>query len=113
MEKDTFLLVDRLKEISASFVKDGWITVYESVHKDMPIGDLIYSCVVHANHLSKYLKNRDWGIHHGREGKPSVFSTFKKGKEKMKYEAFGEKGLEPFLFYRFFSHNKERYIDIS
>jgi hypothetical protein len=68
---------------------------------------------VHANHLKTYLKDRDWGIHHGREGKPSIITTFRKGKEITRYRPFRDKGLEPFIFYKSFTHNGERYIDIS
>src|SRR3954465_3796885 len=111
MEKDKFLLVDRIKNINTSFIENGWITIFESVHEGFQVGDLIYCCIVHANHVKAYLKDRDWGIHHGREGKPSIITTFRGGKEVTTYHSFGDKGLEPFIFYKSFPYNGQRYID--
>ena len=30
MDKATFLLSDKIKRIESSFIKDGWITIYEN-----------------------------------------------------------------------------------
>ncbi|HUC82971.1 MAG TPA: hypothetical protein VMR70_18830 [Flavisolibacter sp.] len=113
MKKDYFLLKDRIAQIEASFLKEGWLTIYEQDGADHSDQRLIFCCLVSPNLMASYKQNRDWVIEPGSEGKPTVMSTFVRGRWKSKYQTYADKGIEPFLFSRRFSHNREHYIDLS
>ena len=114
MKDNWFLLEDRLKQIGSSFSKDGWVTIYESIHTNDD-QCLIFCCLVDHKTKNNYLKDRDWGVSPGHEGKPSIISTYSKGKEITKYHTFSEKGIEPFIFIKHFSfeNQTDKYIDVS
>ncbi len=108
MDKETFLLTDKIKLIESSFVKDGWLTIYESYHPDNNDSTLIYCCLVDSKRIKAYRQNTDWVIQCGSEGKPTIWGDGK-------YQTNGEKGIEPFLFSKHFnfSGGHESYLDIS
>lgn len=117
-ERDHFLIKDKISEIESLFIKDGWLTVYETNHLDRSDLDdqlLIYCGLIDSKQFPEFRKNYDWEISPGSEGKPSIISTFNKGKSKTKYYTNSDKGIEPFIFSRFFqlSEGSDRYIDIS
>lgn len=103
MDKDYFLIQDRLKQLETTFIKDGWITVYESTEDD-----LIYCCLVHNTKIDEYKLKTDWVIRPYYEGKPAVFGDGT-------YKTYSEEGYEPFIFIKHFIFNDggEKYIDIS
>ena len=103
MDKDYFLIQDRLKQLETTFIKDGWITVYESTEDD-----LIYCCLVHNTKINEYKLKTDWVIRPYSEGKPAVFGDGT-------YKTYSEEGYEPFIFIKHFNFNDggEKYIDIS
>lgn len=115
MDKETFLLTDKVKLIESSFIKDGWVTIYESFHSSNDDQTLIYCCIVDNKRIKSYKLNRDWGIHNGSEGKPSIFESYKNGKSVTTYQTNSEKGIEPFLFSKHFNFNDghDAYVDIS
>lgn len=103
MEIDNFLLKDRIQQIETTFIKDGWLTIYEST-----IDDLIYCCLVHNSKINDYNSSTDWVIRPYSEGKPAVFGDGT-------YKTYSDDGYEPFLFVKHFIFNDgdERYVDIS
>jgi hypothetical protein len=103
MDKEYFLIQDRLKQLETTFIKDGWITIYEST-KD----DLVYCCLVHNSKIDEYKSNTDWVIRPYYEGKPAVFGDGT-------YKTYSEEGFEPFIFIKHFNFNDgdEQYVDIS
>ncbi|WP_143306155.1 hypothetical protein [Chitinophaga vietnamensis] len=110
MEKDTFNLIKAYKEIENKFTKDGWIDICR------PPGDLddsLYCCLVKPEALKDYLKSHQWGIHKGEEGRPCIIGQYEEGEWKSIYQSFSEKDFEPFLYYKYFTHIDERYIDVS
>lgn len=109
---DLFLLKQQKARINKTFIKDGWITVYESSGEHFDSA-LIYACLVEQTHVKEFMETSNWGIRPGSEGKPSVFGSTCDGKSVSEYKPFGEEHLEPVIFCKFFSHNKERYVDIS
>ncbi len=110
--EEIFSLDAQQNEINKRFIGSGWIEVYRAdFGGNVDAG--VYCCLVKPKYLSEYLKNRDWGIHWGSEGHPSIISHYKNGKSVTEYFTFGEKGLEPFVYPRWFSHVKEKYVDIS
>lgn len=114
MDKEKFLFVDEIKQIQSSFIKDGWVTIYEcSNTKDDQY--LVYCCLVDSKTIKKYKQDREWMIYPTMEGKPSIISTYPNGKEQIKYYTYDEKGVEPFIFVRDFSFAdvKDKYVDIS
>ncbi len=108
MDRETFLLSDKIKLIETSFVKNGWVTIYESFNPDNNDSALIYCCLVDSKKIKKYKQDTDWVIQNGSEGKPTIRGDGK-------YETNGEKGIEPFLFSKHFnfSGGHESYLDIS
>ncbi len=108
MNKETFLLSDRIKEIKSSFIKDGWVTIYENLHEDKNDESLIFCCLVSSKEIKSYRTNNEWEIVCGSEGKPTVWGNGK-------YQTFERKGIEPFLFFKRFCANdiEESYVDIS
>jgi len=114
MTTDKFLFTDIIETIGTKFIEKGWIKIYDSTNEEED-ESLIYCCIVSSRKLKEYLKDNDWKIHLGSEGKPSVYSTFKNGKEIHKYETYAEKGIEPFFFWRSFNFNggHDKYIDVS
>jgi hypothetical protein len=114
MTTDKFLFNDIIAMIDTKFIEKGWIKIYESTNEEDD-ESLIYCCIVSSRKLNGYLQNNDWNIHLGREGKPSVYTSFKNGKEIHKYETYSEKSIEPFLFWRSFKFNDgyDKYIDLS
>ena len=115
MNRETFLLTDRVKLIESCFIKDGWATIYESFHPNDYDQTLIYCCIVDSKRIKAYKLNRDWGIQNGSEGKPSIFESYKNGKSVTTYQTYSEKGIEPFLFSKHFNFNDghDVYVDIS
>ncbi len=109
---DNFLLKQQTARIAKTFIKDGWITIYESSGEHFD-STLIYACLVKQEHLTEFIETRDWGLTPGSEGKPSIFASIRDGISVSEYKPFGEDHLEPLIFSKFFSHNKERYVDIS
>lgn len=115
MDKETFLLRDRIKQIEASFIKDGWVTIYDGYDSCKDDQTLIYCCLVDSTRIKKYKLDSDWVIQIGSEGKPSIFESYKNGKSVTTYETFSDKGIEPFLFSKHISFNGgyDSYVDIS
>jgi hypothetical protein len=103
MELDYFLIKERIKQLETTFIKDGWLTIYESSEDD-----LIYCCLVHTSKLEEYKSNTDWVIRPYYEGKTAVFGDGT-------YKTYSEDGYEPFIFIKHFNFNNggEKYIDIS
>lgn len=113
-EKERMLFNDKIQDIDKSFIKDGWITVYLNKHKECD-QLYIFCCIVDSTRIKTYKLKTDWGIHPGHEGKPTIWSSFKKGKQVDKYHTYSEKGIEPFLFSKSFRFDggNEKYVDIS
>lgn len=103
MEKNYFLITERIKQIETTFIKEGWLTIYESA-KD----DLIYCCLVDSSKIEDYKNQTDWVIRPYSEGKPAVYGDGT-------YKTYSEDGFEPFIFIKHFHFNggDEQYIDIS
>lgn len=103
MELDYFLIKERIKQLETTFIKDGWLTIYESSEDD-----LIYCCLVYNSKIEEYKSNTDWVIRPYYEGKPAVFGDGT-------YKTYSEDGYEPFIFIKHFNFNNggEKYIDIS
>lgn len=110
--ENVFGLESQHAEINKRFIDAGWIEVYRSSNNDS-VDSGIYCCLVKPDYLEKYLEDRDWGIHWGSEGHPSIITQYKNGQSVTEYHTFSEEGLEPFIFPRWFNHVKERYVDIS
>lgn len=110
MDKKYFLIEDRLNQLETTFIKDGWITIYESTEDD-----IIYCCLVHNSKINEYRAKTDWVIRPSYEGKPSIIKSSKDGKSKTTYQTYSENGFEPFIFIKHFNSNEgnEKYIDIS
>ncbi|WP_414846725.1 hypothetical protein [Chryseobacterium sp. IT-36CA2] len=113
MEEDLFSLNEQHNLINKRFIKDGWITVYCGHNEGEGVDSCIYSLLVKPEYLSKYMENRNWGIHCGSEGHPSIITHYKDGSSITEYYRFAEEGMEPFVFPKWFSHNRERYVDVS
>ena len=60
MEKDYFLLKDRVNLIEASFLKDGWLTIYELGGGDHADQCLIFCCLVSSKRMVSYKEDRNW-----------------------------------------------------
>ena len=109
MEKDDFLLKDKVKQIESNFlIKNGWLKIYEYDSKGCDDSSDIYCCLISNDKVEKYSKDYSWPLCRGSEGKPSVYGD-------NTYQSNGEDGLEPFLFYKTFSLKEEevRYIDVA
>jgi hypothetical protein len=109
MEKDYFLLEDKIKEIESKFsIKNGWLKIYEDDSKDFDDSSAIYCCLISNNKVEKYSKKYSWPLTMGYEGKPSLYGD-------NTYKTNDEKGLEPFLFYKTFSlpETSIKYIDVA
>lgn len=115
MDRETFLLTDRIKQIESFFIKDGWATIYESSAPDNNDQALIYCCLVDSKRIGAYKLDSNWVIQNGSEGKPSIIESYKNGKSLIKYQTYSDKGIEPFIFSKHFSFNNghDSYIDIS
>lgn len=115
MDKIFFLLEDKIKLIELSFIKNGWITIYESNSGPNDSSELVYCCIVEHNSIDYYISTSDWIIEPGSEGKPSIISSFKDDQWISEYHSNAQNGIEPFIFSKHFTYNggHEAYIDIS
>lgn len=113
MDNDYFLLKDRIKQIESSFIKDGWLTIYETNEGSNIDQCLIFCSIVHPKKMKTYQNDTDWIIQPGSEGKPCIIGTRKNGKWINSYQTQADEGIEPFIYSRWFTHKQERYIDIS
>ena len=113
MDKDRFLLKDRLAEIEKSFIKDGWLTIYQVEHQDDDDQSSIYCCIVHNDQIDNYMTHKNWVISPGYEGSPAIFGGFGE-KSESTYQKYSEEGFEPFLFNKhfIFSEGSDRYTDV-
>src|SRR5690606_39971075 len=110
MDKEYFLMQDRLKQIKTSFIEAGWITIYESTEDDD-----VYCYLVDNSKIDACKSKTSWDIMPSNEGKPSIITTFKEGKSKTTYQTYADNGFEPFIFIKHFNFNDgyEQYVDIS
>lgn len=108
MDKEVFLLTDKIKLIQSSFIKDGWVTIYENSPPGNDDQSLIYCCIVDSERIKTYRRDSDWVIHPSSEGKPAVYGDGT-------YKTHSEEGIEPFIFSKHFTFNngQESYLDIS
>ncbi len=109
MEKDYFLLKDKIKEIESKFViKNGWLKIFEGSPQISDDSYGVYCCLVSNKYVDIYNKDYSWPLYMGREGKPSVYGD-------NSYKTYDKDGLEPFLFYKSFSlpETHVNYFDIS
>ncbi|MCY1719218.1 hypothetical protein OU798_02640 [Prolixibacteraceae bacterium Z1-6] len=109
MEKEYFLLEDKIKEIESKFlIKNGWLKIYENDSKTLDDTSGLYCCLVSDDKLEKYSEDYSWPLSKGSEGKPTVYGD-------NTYKTYDEDGLEPFLFYKYFSFQEtsEKYIDVA
>lgn len=115
MNKETFLLDNRIKEIKTLFIKDGWVTIFEKDPFNETCRTLIFCCLVDSKRLKNYQEHTDWVIGPEREGKPAIITYFRKGKSINTYETYSDKGFEPFIFAKNFSFDGgyDSYVDIS
>ncbi|KPE52948.1 hypothetical protein [Chryseobacterium indologenes] len=113
MKEDLFMLHEQHTLIKQRFIKDGWITVYHGYHEEEKVNSGIYCLLVKPEYLTTYMESRNWGIHWGSEGHPSVITQYNEGSSITEYYRFGDEGMEPFVYPKWFSHNKERYVDVS
>ncbi|WP_343624117.1 hypothetical protein [Flavobacterium lindanitolerans] len=113
MDKDKFLLKDKLAVIEKSFTKDGWITISLRDYKDDDDSSTIYCCIVHDDKIEEYRNNRNWIISPGSEGSPSIFGGIGKDAESY-YQKYAEEGIEPFLFDKdfIFADGRDEYMDV-
>lgn len=115
MDKDYFLLCDRIKQIEESFIKDGWVTIYDSYDASEDDETLIFCCLVDSKRIKKYKLDTDWIIQNGSEGKPTITSFNNNGISGVTYQTYSDKGIEPFLFSKHFSFcdGNDSYVDVS
>ncbi len=113
MKEEIFSLKAKHDLIDRRFISDGWITVYHHHQEGEEVNSGIYCLLVKPDYLDKYMETRDWGIHWGSEGHPSIVTHFQDGAPVTEYFRFAKEGLEPFIFPKWFSHVNERYVDIS
>lgn len=115
MDKETFLLADRIKQIKSSFIENGWVTIYESVQVENETNILIYCALVNKKRIKEYRNNREWKIFPTSEGKPCISSTLKNEKRVLTYKSYDEYSLEPFIFSKHFNFDggHDSYIDIA
>lgn len=109
MEKEYFLLKDKIEGIKSKFlIKNGWLKIYENDWKNIDDTSLLYCCLVSNEKIIKYSEDDRWPLTMGSEGKPSVYGD-------NTYKTYDEEGLEPFLFCKYFSFKEtdEKYIDIA
>lgn len=108
MDQRIFFLEDSLKEISNRFIKGGWVDIFRNAD-EYSAGVFCY--LVKEDHLEKQLKTREKGIWKGSEGRPSVGTFNLSDGSVTRYSSFGDPGLEPFLYSKYFP--AEKYIDVS
>lgn len=108
MDRETFLLSDKIELIKTTFIKNGWVTVYESYRPEIKDQTLIYCCLVNSKRIKAYRQDTNWVIQYGHEGKPIIWGNGK-------YQSNGEAGIEAFLFAKYFNFNGggDFYVDIS
>lgn len=111
MNSDTFKLTTKLQEIKRSFKDRGWISISRFSQGEVDSG--IFCCIVERRAIKNFLLSKNWGVQPTSEGKPSIITRHKNGKEVTNYEKFADKGIEPFLFKRSFHHLNDSYIDVS
>src|ERR1700743_3082645 len=101
MTTEQFLLEDKIKEIQATYSKNGWIVLYEST-RDEDYSFLVYPCLVAGNKVKGYKTGSKWMVEPGYEGRPSVFSGYSNEKDRASYHSYSDKGVEPFIYFRRF-----------
>ena len=109
MDKNYFLLEDKIKEIDANFlIKNGWLKIYEDDSENRDDFAKIYCSLISNDKVSKYSEDENWPFEMGEEGKPAVGIG-------NTYKSNFEEGVEPFLFYKDFSFIEEsiEYIDVA
>lgn len=108
IDKNTFLLEDRIKTIESNFIEKGWVKAYESCSKSLSDQGGIYCYLIEKSHRQQSEEKYSWAFTMGYEGKPSVYGD-------NSYKSNDHKGVEPFIFYRSFPliENYDSYFDIS
>ena len=107
MDKESFLFNDKLENVNSKFVKNGWVTIYDS-SSDNNDSSLIYCCLIDKQKKEESFENHSWHLHIGSEGKPSIWGD-------NTYTTNAEEGIEPFLVHREFSltDRYDSYFEVS
>lgn len=107
MEKNNFLLDNKIEDIERSFCNSGWLTIFDYDDND-EVHSRIFCCLIDKNQKQDFIKGYSPPIWMGRERKSVVYGD-------NTYKTYGHNGLEPFLFYRNFPtlENRDSYIDVS
>lgn len=113
MNGEIFSLKKQHDLISQRFISNGWITAYRGHHQGEEVDSGIYCLLVKPEYLAQYTETRDWGIHWGSEGHPSIITHYRGGTSTTEYFRFADEGMEPFVYPKWFNHVKERYVDVS
>ena len=108
MDKNTFLLEDKIKQIELNFIDKGWIVAYENDSTSLKDQSGIYCYLIKSSYRQKSEDSYSWDLNMGREGKPSVYGD-------NTYESNEHKEIEPFLFHRTFPllESYDSHFDIS
>lgn len=109
MQKDYFLLTDKIAEIESRFTSpDGWLKIFGNDTIDYKDSAGIFCYLISEEKRQVEGEQYSWSIQKGSEGKPSVYGN-------NTYKTFNEEGVEPFLFYKHFSLNDghDHYVDVS
>ena len=108
MEKNNFLLGNKIMDIERSFKNSGWLTIFDSNDDDDEIRSRIYCCLIDNELKQDYIHEHNPPIWMGREGKPVFYAD-------NTYKTYEKDGLEPFLYWRNFPtlNTPDFYIDVS
>lgn len=104
---------DWRKEIENNLGKAEWITVASrsSAHKDIDQGGF-YSAFISNKLNGKAIESYQWDLTIDG-GFPSLISHYKNGKERIEYQRYPDKGIEPIVYWRSFYGIREDYYEIS
>ncbi|MBS1530913.1 MAG: hypothetical protein JSU01_11430, partial [Bacteroidetes bacterium] len=84
MDEAIFSLDKQHAAIKKKFIDRGWIDIYRGGEVD-EVDTGVYCCLVKPEYLEEYLEDRDWGIHWGSEGRPSIITHSKGGQSVTEY----------------------------
>jgi hypothetical protein len=111
---DARLQFDDIKpEILASFIKNGWITIYKNsdTQASAERGG-IFCCLGNKNKVTEILDNHGWDIRMGH-GRPGFVFYHENGQEMATYYRIDGDVVEPFLHYRCDFGNRPSYFEVS
>ena len=104
---------DIIQNFQNYFIKNGWITVYDTTVNSSDDRGATYCCFINSKqYLESALKSDNWDLSFGHNG-PTIITSYNGKSKRTKYYSKSNKAIDHFVICRHDFPNGDEYIEIS